>query len=150
MSSGFVFTVDRQNYGLPLEVVEEAVAMPWIDRVAESPRDVCGVLDLRGTVVTVVDPAYRLGAPVRPPRAADFLLIVRTRAGRVALRVDALVGLQSGAVTAVPPPAEGPAFITGLMQADGLVTLLAIDDFLQPSVRAFLEAQTAAQAKSPA
>lgn len=148
MTSSFVFTLDGQNFGLPLEVVEEAVAMPWIDRLAESPKDVCGVLDLRGKVVTVVDPAYRLGAPVRPPRASDFLIIVRTAAGPVALRVDALVGLQSGAVTEVPPPAEGPVFITGLMQADGLVTLLAIDEFLQPAVRAFIERQATAMPHS--
>ncbi len=140
----FAFTIDGQSYGLPLEAIEEAVAMPWVDRVAESPREVCGVLDLRGNILTVVDPAYRLGLPLRGPRLTDFLLIVRTRSGPVALRVESLVGLISGPTTALPPTAGGPRFVTGLMQAEGLVSLLDIDDFLRPEVREFIEGRSPA------
>ncbi|MDP2276176.1 MAG: chemotaxis protein CheW [Archangium sp.] len=148
MSAHFVFTIDGQNYGLPLGVVEEAVNLPWIDRVAESPRDVCGVFDLRGAVLPVVDPAYRLGAELRPARVSDVLVIARSDAGRVALRVDAIVGLQDGESTPLPLTAEGPPFVTGLLRGEGLVTLVSLDAFLLPAVRAFVERQ-AAEARAP-
>lgn len=136
----FAFTIDAQQYALPLETVDEALPMAWVARVAESPSDVCGVLDVRGAVVTVVDPAHRLGAPVREATPADFLVLVRSRSGRLALRVDSLVGLVDGVVEPAPPSAEGPAFVAGLIRdAGGLVTVLTLDDFLKPEVRAFAQ-----------
>ncbi len=136
----FAFIIDGHHYGLPLEVVDEALPMAWVARVPESPAEVCGVLDVRGTVLTVVDPAHRLGAPVREARAADFLVLVHGGAGRLALRVDALVGLVEGPLEPAPESAEGPAYVSGLIRhAEALVTVLGLDDFLKPEVRAFAQ-----------
>ena len=136
----FAFTIDGQHYALPLETVDEALPMAWVNPVAESPSEVSGVLDVRGTVVTVVDPAHRLGAPLREATSTDFLVLIRSRAGRLALRAEALVGLIEGPLEPAPPNAEGPAFVAGLMRNAGrLVTVLVLEDFLRPQVRAFAE-----------
>ena len=136
----FAFVIEGRQYALPLETVDEALPMVWVTRVAESPEDVCGVLDVRGTTVTVVDVALRLGAPVREATPADFLVLVHSRSGRLALRVDALVGLVDGALEPPPANAEGPSYVAGLLRnGAGLVTVLALDDFLRPEVRAFAQ-----------
>jgi chemotaxis signal transduction protein len=137
---GFVFTIDGQHYALPLESVDEALPMAWVTSVAESPAEVSGVLDVRGEVVTVVDPAHRLGAPVRAGTASDFLVLARSHAGRLALRVDSLVGLLDGQLEAAPPSVEGPPWVAGLMRGAGaLVTVVALDAFLRPEVRVFAQ-----------
>jgi len=136
----FAFTIAGQHYALPLEAVDEALPMAWVTPVAESPLDVSGVLDVRGTAVTAVDPAHRLGAPIRDAEATDFLVLVRSRAGPLALRVDSLIGLVEGPVEPPPPSAEGPAYLKGLMRGSGaLIAVLALDDFLRPEVLSFAQ-----------
>lgn len=136
----FAFTIEGRQYALPLEAVDEALPMAWVTPVAESPEDVRGVLDVRGTAVTVVDVAVRLAAAVREATPADFLVLVHSRSGRLALRVDALVGLVTGPLEPPPANAQGPSYVAGLLRnADGLVTVLALEDFLRPEVRAFAQ-----------
>ena len=109
----FVFNIDGQQYALPLEVVDEALPMAWVTRVAQSPREVSGVLDVRGTVVTVVDPAHRLGAVIREATPSDFLVLIQSRSGRLALRAESLVGLVDGPLEPAPPAAEGQPMSPG-------------------------------------
>ena len=140
--SCFVFTIDGQLYALPVALVNETLPMAWVARVAESPPDVYGLLDVRGSVLTVVDPAHRLGAPIREVTPSDFLLLAQSGTGPIALRVETLVGLLDGPLEAAPASAEGPPYVLGLMRnAEALVTVLDLDRFLRPEVRAFSERQ---------
>lgn len=132
-----VFVIDGQRYGLPVEQVDEVLPMAWLTRIADCPADVCGLLDVRGTLWAVVDPAHRLGAAVRPPRSSDLLVLVRAPAGSAALRVDDVDGLVTDQVTPTPPAAEGPAFVRGHARTQGaLVTVLDVDVFLRPELHA--------------
>lgn len=132
-----VFVVDGQRYGLPVEQVDEVLPMAWLTRVADCPPDVCGLLDVRGTLWAVVDPALRLGAALRPPRPSDLLVLVRSPAGSAALRVDDVDGLATDQVTPTPPQAEGPAFVRGHARSGGaLVTVLDVAVFFRPELHA--------------
>ena len=134
----FVFDIGGCWYGLPVEAVAEVLPMAWVTPVPESPPDVAGVLDVRGQVVTIVDPTLRLGLPRRPSRATDFLVLVSLDHEALALRVDGVLGLVSGEITPAPLPAEGPDFLVGhLRTKEGLASVLALDRFLRPDVREF-------------
>lgn len=139
--TSFVFDIGGAWYGLPVEAVLEVLPMAWVTPVPESPADITGVLDVRGQVVAVLDPARRLRVASRPAKASDFLVLA-TVAGQLplAMRVDGVLGLVEGTLTPAPPAAEGPSFLAGLLRAkEGLVSVLELDRFLSPEVRAFAE-----------
>ncbi|MFN7135178.1 MAG: chemotaxis protein CheW, partial [Myxococcales bacterium] len=50
-----VFTAASERYALPLAAVREVVVPATLSRVPRSPAAVCGIMNLRGRVVTVVD-----------------------------------------------------------------------------------------------
>ena len=64
-----VFRVEAQRYALPLQAVREVVVMPEAcTRIPRAPKEVRGVINLRGRVVTVVElkPLLGLGPPLSP------------------------------------------------------------------------------------
>ncbi|MHB8878243.1 MAG: chemotaxis protein CheW [Myxococcaceae bacterium] len=141
MTTFVIFSIASQRYGVPVEEVDAVLPMAWITRVADSPPDVCGLLDVRGTLVAVVDPALRLKAPLRPPSAKDFLVLVGQGAGAVALKVDEVAGVSSGEVRHSPPEVEAPPFVLGHLQLSGeLVTILDVHQLLRPEVRELVAA----------
>lgn len=139
MPTFVVFSVAEQRYGIPVEQIDAVLPMAWITSVADSPADVCGLLDVRGTLVAVVDPAPRLNAPRRPPAAKDFLVLVSREAGAVALKVDDVGGLTTAEVRPSPLEVEAPSFVRGHLQTAGeLVTILDVQQLLRPEVRALV------------
>lgn len=56
------FVVGSETYALPLDAVREILKPPPVTPVPRSPRDVLGVISVRGRITTVVDLRSRLGA----------------------------------------------------------------------------------------
>ena len=141
MGTFVVFGIASQRYGIPVESVDAVLPMAWITSVADSPADVCGLVDVHGRLVAVVDPAPRLKAPRVAPAARDFLLLLSQASGAVALKVDEIGGLATAEVRPPPPEVEAPAFVLGHAQAEGgLVTVLDVGRLLRPEVRELVAA----------
>jgi purine-binding chemotaxis protein CheW len=59
-----VFRLDREEFGVPIESVQEIVRVPEeLTHVPQSPSFVEGVINLRGAVLPVIDQRRRLGLP---------------------------------------------------------------------------------------
>jgi len=59
-----VFRLDREEFGVPITSVQEIVRVPdELTKVPKSPAFVEGVVNLRGTVLPVIDLRRRLGLP---------------------------------------------------------------------------------------
>jgi purine-binding chemotaxis protein CheW len=59
-----VFRLDAEEFGVPIESVQEIVRVPdELTRVPKSPTFVEGVINLRGAVLPVIDLRTRLGLP---------------------------------------------------------------------------------------
>ncbi|MEO8450956.1 MAG: chemotaxis protein CheW [Gemmatimonadota bacterium] len=92
--------VGAQKFGLQLDAVKEVctdlpvVRMPGVAVVVE------GVANVRGTVVTVLSGAALIGQEGPPGPRGDWLVVLRSRNGRVALAVDEVEDF--GASTGVP------------------------------------------------
>lgn len=56
-----LFDLDNTCYGINARVVREVFFLPEVTPIAEAPRDIIGVFDLRGEVVPVMDLNHRLG-----------------------------------------------------------------------------------------
>jgi purine-binding chemotaxis protein CheW len=60
MTDYVTFTTAGQLFGLPIEYVQDVFAPANITRIPLAGREIAGVLNLRGRIVTVIDLANRL------------------------------------------------------------------------------------------
>ena len=55
--------IGEQLFGLPISKVQDVFSPDRLTRVPLAPREVAGVLNLRGRIVTAIDMRIRLGLP---------------------------------------------------------------------------------------
>ena len=95
------FRLAGGHYGIELARVQEVLRPLPVTRVPLAPPAIAGLINLRGRIVTVVDPRVVLGVTVAP--TAGGLVVVHTAEGPTALLVDA-IGDVRRADAAEPPP----------------------------------------------
>jgi len=98
MTDYVTFTTAGQLFGLPIEHVQDVFTLANITRVPLAGREIAGVLNLRGRIVTVIDLANRLqlGAPrdatahmvIGIERGAESFGILVDRVGEVLSLAD--------------------------------------------------------------
>jgi purine-binding chemotaxis protein CheW len=146
-----VFEVGGQRHGLPVADVQEILPVVTVTPVPEAPPLVEGIINLRGTVIPVLDTRRRLRLPARAAAYTDHLVVARAGGRRVALRVDRaldLVRFGAGDVAdaeAVLPGAGGVARVAKL--PDGLVLVHDLGTLLSPAESAALDKVLAGPAR---
>ncbi|PLW83954.1 chemotaxis protein CheW [Kineobactrum sediminis] len=89
------FTVDRQHYGVSLLQVQEILCAGDITPVSGAPEFVLGVINVRGSIVTVVDARRRMKLPVRGETDnIDWIIILDISGEHVGLVVDEVLEVQ--------------------------------------------------------
>ena len=139
LSRWVCFVVAGQEYGLPIERVQEVLRDAVIEPVPGTQPVVLGVVNLRGCVVTVIDLRTRLGLTAGPAASpANRRIIVLDLGGELfGLAVDAVaevLKLADAAIKPAPPvgSAEGSARPAGMVSRDGrLLTLIEPDSLAQ-------------------
>lgn len=131
------FRVAGQDYGLPIERVQEVLREAPIEPVPGTTALVLGVINLRGQIVTVLELGARLGLdPVPADPAAQRIVVLDIGDERFGLRVDEVTDVLKLADAAIKPaPGVGSASadlrVAGLYNRDGrLLTLLDADTLL--------------------
>jgi len=134
MESVVVFEVAKQRFGLPLDRVEQALRIVEITPLPRAPAVVAGVINVRGSVIPVMDVRRRFQLPQRASRLADQLLVVDTPLRRLALWVDTVSGVVNyGAQDFIAAEAVVPGmeYLRGIARlADGLVLIQDIEQLL--------------------
>jgi purine-binding chemotaxis protein CheW len=83
------FRVGRQHYALPLASVLQVVRLPALTIVPGAPPTLCGLLNLRGSFVPVLDARALLGEPGSIGLESQVIVIgANNGAPRVSLLVD--------------------------------------------------------------
>lgn len=110
-TAGFVtFRVEPHLLGIPITHVREINRQLDLTRVHRAPDFVRGLVNLRGQLVTVIDPGVRLGLGPRGVAATSRLVVLKTRAELGALAdaswsgIDDKVGLWIDAIGEVVTP----------------------------------------------
>jgi purine-binding chemotaxis protein CheW len=86
-----VFLLDGSAYAIPVERVREIVRLRRMTPVPRVPREVRGVIALRGEVVQVVDLRMRLSLAVSDPTRSTRIIVLHGDDDRVsAVLVDAV------------------------------------------------------------
>lgn len=76
ISQWVTFTLDDETYGINVMQVQEVLSMPEITPVPGAPSCVMGIINLRGSVVTVIDTRMRLGIGPKPPDASNRVIVI--------------------------------------------------------------------------
>lgn len=112
-----VFRLGTEEFGVPIDSVQEIVRVPeTLTHVPKAPAAVEGVINLRGTVLPVVDLRRRLGLPTVERNDGQRIVVFLIRGVRTGFIVDAVAE-----VLKVPRQAIEPAPCLSTEQ----VTLLA-------------------------
>ena len=86
-----VFELGSASYGLPIGAVSEIVRVPeTVTRLPRAPSFVEGVINLRGTVVPVIDQRRRFDLVPGVRNASQRILVLETAGGKTGILVDAV------------------------------------------------------------
>jgi purine-binding chemotaxis protein CheW len=134
-SQYLAFDLQGEMYLLPLRHVREIIQYRAVAAVPSMPDCVCGIINLRGNVIPVIDLATRFGGSARTPGRRAVILILEIE-GAVGQKnygaiVDAVSEVMALAATDIgPAPTFGLSartdFIAGVATR-GQEVMLALD-----------------------
>lgn len=127
------FRLDGLDYGIPITQVQEIRGWTRVTPLPNSPGYIKGVLNLRGTIVPIIDLRLRFNLSEGTYDACTVIVVVNVGGRLAGLVVDAVSDVISLAPEQRrnPPEFEGHAnrqFIQGLTQVDEkLLVLIDVD-----------------------
>lgn len=130
------FNLAEEFYGVDILKVQEIKGYTNVTRIPNTPDYLKGVLNLRGTIVPIVDLRMKFGMGVTEPTPFTVVVVVNVRNRVMGFLVDAVSDvLDLNAKDIQPPPALGSSvditFVAGIGNSnEHLVTLLDIDRVL--------------------
>jgi len=129
-----VFILDAMRYALCLSCVERIVRVVEISALPKAPEVVLGIVNVHGEIIPVINVRKRFRLTEREPELSSHLLIARTTHRRVALAVDAVIGVverSSENTTAGDRILPRLDYVQGVVRLeDGLVLIHDLDTFL--------------------
>ena len=104
------FTLSEQEYSLDIMCVREIRGWTKTTPLPHAPKYMKGVINLRGTVLPVMDLAQRLGLPQRDHSDRNVIIVVKQKDAMTGLLVDAVSDIIAISDSDVQPP---PNIATG-------------------------------------
>lgn len=118
------FRLSDQEYALDIMSVREIRSWTPATPLPHAPRFMKGVINLRGTVLPVLDLGARLEMPERDQSERSVIIVVKNADTMMGLLVDAVSDIIAVNTEGLQPPPEDPANSgTGVVSA-----LTLIDD----------------------
>jgi purine-binding chemotaxis protein CheW len=144
------FRLAQEEYGIEITRVREIILMGAITRVPQTPSYVKGLINLRSTVIPVLDLRIRFGLPEGEVTDESRIMVVNVGNKTVGIVVDAVSEVLRVATDQIAPPPPtvvglGTEYLTGLVKLEKqLLILLDIDKVLGEGERDALDAALAA------
>lgn len=82
------FRIGAEGYGMDIRHVTEIIGIQKITRIPDMPDYVVGVINLRGTVVPIVNVRRRFGLPLKDYDTRTCIIVVNLNETSVGLIVD--------------------------------------------------------------
>jgi purine-binding chemotaxis protein CheW len=140
------FRLAQEEYGIEITRVREIILMGAITRVPQTPAYVKGLINLRSTVIPVIDLRIRFGLPECEATDASRIMVVNVGGKTIGIVVDAVSEVLRVSTDQIAPPPPtvvslGTEYLTGLVKLEKqLLILLDIDKVLNESAREALAA----------
>jgi purine-binding chemotaxis protein CheW len=136
------FALGQEEYGVEILKIQEIKGFSAVTPLPNAPAYVTGVLNLRGTIVPIVDLRQKLGMPSEAHTKFTVIVVVQVQGKTPGFMVDAVRDVLTLAADAIQPTPDlhgqlETAFLTGLAptgdSGEKLVLLLDIDKVLTAS-----------------
>jgi purine-binding chemotaxis protein CheW len=133
-----VFELSGEFYGVDISAVNTIIRMQEITEIPRSPDFVEGVINLRGSIIPVIDLRKRLGLKVSEPTRASRIIVIEANNQMIGMVVDAVAETIRLPQNAVEPPSPivlsaDVEYVRGIGKLpDRLVVLLDLDKVLAP------------------
>jgi purine-binding chemotaxis protein CheW len=132
------FTLGEEEYGIQIQKVQELRGYDAVTRIANAPDYIKGVVNLRGTIVPIVDMRikFNLGAPTYDQFTVVIILNIDNRVvGMVVDSVSDVITLNPGQIKAAPEmgTALNTDHLIGLGTVDERMLILVDIDMLMSS-----------------
>lgn len=122
-----IFTLDDQQYTLPLPNVERIIPAAYVTPLPKAPDIVTGVINVQGQVMPVLSLRKRFHLPERPLEPADQFIIAHTSRRTVALIVDLVISVLDIPKQAIVSQADilpSLEYVAGVAkQEDGIILI---------------------------
>ena len=133
-----VMRLAKEDYGVDITVVREIIRMQKITEVPQAPAYVEGIINLRGSVIPVVDLRKRFDLPVAEVSSDTRIVVVDVRSHTVGLVVDTVMEVISVPTEAIEPVGSltsGGSLTTDLRGivklAENLIILINLENLLE-------------------
>jgi purine-binding chemotaxis protein CheW len=143
------FRLAQEEYGIEITKVQEIILMGEITRVPQTPDYIKGLINLRNTVIPIVDLRLRFGLVQENVTDETRIMVVNVCGKTLGIIVDAVSEVLriSHEQIAPPPPTVaglGHEYLTGLVKLPNrLLILLDIDKILGEAEAAAVDATAA-------
>lgn len=131
------FHVGDQTFCIDITVVREIRGWTPATPLPHAPSFVRGVINLRGTVLPVIDLAARLGLPSKEPTARHAVMVVQNQGQVIGLLVEAVSNIMMVAPDTIQPTPEVASeacrsFIKGMVATQNEIINVLITKNLLP------------------
>jgi purine-binding chemotaxis protein CheW len=143
------FRLAQEEYGIEITKVQEIILMGEITRVPQTPDYIKGLINLRSTVIPIVDLRLRFGLSQEDATDETRIMVVNVAGKTIGIIVDAVSEVLRIAQEQISPPPPtvaglGREYLTGLVKLENrLLILLDIDKILGHDETAAMDALTA-------
>lgn len=130
------FRIGEQEFCVDIISVREIRGFVASTPLPHAPAFVTGVINLRGTVLPIVDLAVRLGFDATRPTARSVIIVAKVNSQLVGLLVDAVSDILTVTDDLLQPTPDiaselARTFVRGVMAVDGrMISLIAVDNVL--------------------
>jgi purine-binding chemotaxis protein CheW len=122
------FVLAGDTYAIQIAFIAEILKLPPLTHVPRAPRDVIGVMSVRGRLVTVMDLRRRFHLTEHPPDRKTRILLVDAGDEHIGLWVDEVLQVYRLAESEIEPAqvlgGDQPAHIAGIGRPEGALLIL--------------------------
>lgn len=135
------FRVGEQEYSVDIMTVREIRGWSPATPLPHAPDYVCGVINLRGAVLPIIDLSARLGMQAIEATSRNVIIVMQVANQTVGILVDAVSDILTILKSDIQPPPEmtgsmGHAFISGLtIVEDRMIRVIDLSGVLPDTPR---------------
>lgn len=127
------FNLGHDVYTVELSQVKEVITPSPVTPIAGAPAHILGLINLRGVIITLVDIRKKLGITPLEGVFENGIVIFEIKGKLVGMMIDSIqkvMNVTSEQISPVPDADRSNAYLNGIIQRDGKLSLWLDPTFL--------------------
>lgn len=120
------FMLGKESYAIELLKVKEVITPPEMTSIPKSPPHICGLMNLRGLVMTVIDLRKKLGIVPDEDTSQNGVIIIDLGDRFVGVKVDSIqrvLNVNQDRMKPVPESDKNNSYILGVIQNEAKLVM---------------------------